>query len=233
MKCLENLLRFKSIDKLLTIEDLKKSQVKLNNVSIKDKKDIRLLFIDDEGFDETGLNSIGYLDIKVMERFDKMSDIEPYDFIFCDINGIATNLDEKYQGAALAKQIKSTYPEKIVYIFSNKPQSVEISRYSEYVDGMIAKNLKSIELAEIIEKNILEANDPIKFWEENRDKLLKNGVPITSIAILEDCYVRSLLRGEDTTKCLYQELEKYDNLQPIVDIIKLIIKAIKLYLEGE
>ena len=72
MKCLENLLRFKSIDKLLTIEDLKKSQVKLNNVSIKDKKDIRLLFIDDEGFDETGLNSIGYLDIKVMESIENV-----------------------------------------------------------------------------------------------------------------------------------------------------------------
>lgn len=233
MECLEMLFRSKVMKKFLTIEDLKKSQVKLNNVSIKDKKNIRLLFIDDEGFDENGLKSIGYLDITIMEKFVKISDIEPYDFIFCDINGIATNLSEKYQGAALAKLIKSTYPEKIVYIFSNKPQSVEISRYSECVDGIITKNLKSIELAEIIDENISKINDPIKFWITNRDNLLKNGVSITSIAMLEDCYVRSLLKGENTTKNLYKELEKYENLQPVVDIINLIIKAINLYLESK
>ena len=98
----------KRVNDLLTIEILEKSRDKIKNVSIRDKKNIRIVIIDDEGFDDEVLKNLGYLDIDVKLKYEKLSDYEIYDIVFCDINGIAKEVDQTYQGAALAKLIKKT-----------------------------------------------------------------------------------------------------------------------------
>ena len=188
------------VNDLYTIEDLEKARDKIKSVSIREKKNFRIVIIDDEGFDDEVLKSLGYLDIDIKEKYEKISDYENYDIIFCDINGIARDLDPTYQGAALAKLIKKTYPSKIVIIFSSKDQSLDFYKFSNDVDDIIPKNLKNAEIAEIIDKYIEVFNDPIERWKNFRRKILEQGTTPKSVALLEDCYVRGILNHDDTTK---------------------------------
>ena len=190
----------KRVNDLLTIEILEKSRDKIKNVSIRDKKNIRIVIIDDEGFDDEVLKNLGYLDIDVKLKYEKLSDYEIYDIVFCDINGIAKEVDQTYQGAALAKLIKKTYPSKTVIIFSSKEQSLDLYKFKNDVDGIIPKNIKNSEIAEIIDEYIEIINDPIERWKNFRKKLSEQDTSPKDIALLEDCYVRGILKNEDTTK---------------------------------
>lgn len=192
----------KKIKDLLTIEDLEKSRDRIRNISIREKKNVRILIVDDEGFDDEVLKTLGYLDIDTKLKYEKISDYENYDIIFCDINGIAKELDSKYQGAELARLIKKTYPSKVVIIYSSKEQSLDFYKYKTYVDEMIPKNIKNAEMAEIIDKYIEIINDPIERWKNFRKKLSEQGTSPKDIALLEDCYVRGILKNEDTTKTM-------------------------------
>lgn len=192
----------KNINDLLTIEELEKSRDKIKTVSIRDKKNIRIVIVDDEGFDDEVLKNLGYLDIDIKLKYNKLSDYENYDIIFCDINGIAKEVDPVYQGAALAKQIKKTFPSKTVIIFSSKEQSLDFYKFKNDVDEIIPKNTKNSEIAEIIDKYIEIINDPIERWKNFRKKLSEQGTSPKDIALLEDCYVRGILKSEDTTKTM-------------------------------
>ena len=136
-----------AIDDLLTIDDLKKNQTKIHHISQKDKRNVKIVFLDDEGFDTDLLKNLGYLDVHKMYKFNEMDDFEKFDIIFCDINGIAKEIDETFQGAALAKMIKETYPEKVVIIFSAKQQYLTFNDYGNYVDDVIYKNITISELS--------------------------------------------------------------------------------------
>lgn len=217
------------IDDLYTIEDLEKSSNELKLISIRDKKNVRIAIIDDEGFDDEILKSLGYLDIDIKEKYNMMKEYENYDIIFCDINGVAKELDPVYQGAALAKQIKKTYPSKIVIIFSSKDQSLDFHKFSDDVDNIIPKNLKNSEIAEIIDKYISVLNDPILCWKNYRKKIIEQGTAITNVAILEDCYVRGILKKEDTVSQM-ENIKSTLKSSVISFIIDSAIEIVKAYL---
>ena len=222
--------RKKRINDLMTIADLENNRDKLKTITIKEKKNVRILVLDDEGFDETVLKGLGYLDIEVKEKYDKMSMFENYDIIFCDINGIAREVDEVYQGAALAELIKQTYPEKTVLIFSSKQQYLDFFRFSNVVDGMIPKNIKNSELAKIIDKHINIMNDPVDYWKNLRVKLGEQGTSAKSIALLEDYYVRGILKKENTVSLMEQEVKNI-NIQSVISIVNSAINVVKAYWE--
>lgn len=220
----------KEIKDYMTIEDLEKSRDKLKKVTIKDKKNIRVLFLDDEGFDDDVLKSLGYLDIDVKDKYEKLSDFENYDIIFCDINGIAKEVDEVYQGAAIAKLIKKTYPLKRVFIFSSKQQSLDFYKFTNDVDGMIPKNTKNSDLAEKIDECISILNDPVESWKNLRKQLLEQGTSPASLTVLEDYYVRGILKNENTISLMEEEISKI-NIQSVVSIIGCAKEIVKAYLE--
>ena len=220
----------KKVEELYTIEDLENSRSKINVISIKDKKNVRIVIVDDEGFDDSVLKSLGYLDIEIKEKYEKLSDYENYDIIFCDINGVVKDLDPVYQGAALAKLIKKTYPSKIVIIFSSKDQNLGFHKFSDDVDDIIPKNLKNAEIAEIIDKYINVLNDPIESWKKFRTRILEQGTTAKNVALLEDCYVRGILNREDTTNVM--EIIK-DGIKSasIKFIIDCAIELVKVYVQ--
>lgn len=222
--------RKKKVNDLYTIEDLEKSRDKIKSVTIRDKKNIRIVIVDDEGFDDEVLKSLGYLDIDVKDKYEKLSDYENYDIIFCDINGIARDIDEVYQGAALAKLIKKTYPSKIVIIFSSKDQSLDIYKFSKVVDNIIPKNLKNSEIAEIIDKYIEIINDPIESWKNFRSKISEQGTSPKDVALLEDCYVRAILKNEDTTNIM-ENIKSGITSSAVSFIIDCVIEIIKEYIK--
>ena len=221
--------RKKRVNELYTIEDLENSRDKIKSVTIRDKKNIKILIIDDEGFDDEVLKSLGYLDIDIKEKYEKLSDYENYDIIFCDINGIARDIDPIYQGAALAKLIKKTYPSKIVIIFSSKDQSLDFYKFSTVVDDIIPKNIKNAEIAEIIDKYIEIINDPIESWKSYRKKISEQGTTPKNIALLEDCYVRGILEQKDTTNDM-EKIKSGIKSSTVSFIIDNAIEIVKAYL---
>ena len=79
-----------------TVDDIKIENIKVNML---DKKSVKIVFVDDEGYDIDTIKSLGYKDIDKMFKFNDLSDFFKYDIIFCDVNGIAKNLDPVFQGA--------------------------------------------------------------------------------------------------------------------------------------
>lgn len=218
-----------TIDELLTIEDLKSKNIKLGSITMKDKKNVKILFLDDEGYDTELLRNLGYLDVQKMYKYERMDDFEKYDIIFCDINGIAKDLDPVYQGAALAKLIKQTYPEKIVVIFSAKEQFLTFTQFYESVDDIVYKNMPPAELASKIDQYISQMIDPIDFWNNIKKQLIKQGVKSKDISNLEHYYVKSIMDKKDYTKDI-KKISNEEILSTATTIINAITTAIELYL---
>lgn len=218
-----------AIDDLLTIDDLKRKNIKLNSITMKDKKNVKILFLDDEGYDVELLKNLGYLDVQKMYKYEKMDDFQKYDIIFCDINGIAKELDEVYQGAALAKLIKQTYPDKIVVIFSAKQQYLSFNYFNDYVDDVIFKNIPTSELADKIDNYINKMVNPIAFWENIRNQLIKQGVNLKDISALEHFYVKSIIDKRNYNQHI-EKISTEHSLEFASTIINAITNAIQLYL---
>ena len=218
-----------AIDDLLTIDDLKKNQTKIHHISQKDKRNVKIVFLDDEGFDTDLLKNLGYLDVHKMYKFNEMDDFEKFDIIFCDINGIAKEIDETFQGAALAKMIKETYPEKVVIIFSAKQQYLTFNDYGNYVDDVIYKNITISELSEKINHYIDTLINPINFWENIRKQLISQNVSTKEISKLEHFYVKSMLDNKDYSKAI-NEYSNLNKLDFATSIINAITAAIGMYL---
>lgn len=216
-------------NKMLTIDYLKNNKTTINYVSLKDRKNIKILFIDDEGFDIEPLRKMGYLDVNKEYKYTQIDDYEKYDIIFCDINGIGKEIDEKYQGAALAKIIKNTYPNKVVIIFSAKQQYLDMHEYSKYVDETIAKNIQLSDLTALIDKYIKKLSDPVEYWKETRQKLLSQGVSTKTVSELEHYYVKSFKDKKGYINDI-KKISKEITVSDGIAIVNGIVDAINLYL---
>lgn len=231
MSLLKLLKKKTSVDELLTIDELKSRNIKLGSITMKNKKNVKILFVDDDGYDTELLQNLGYLDIQKMYKYDKedkMDNFEKYDIIFCDINGIAKDLDPVYQGAALAKLIKQTYPEKVVVIFSAKQQYLTFKPYYDYVDDVIYKNLPPAELANKIDKYINQMIDPIDFWNNIKHQLIKQNIHVKDVSRLEHYYVKSIIDKKSYTNDI-KEIGEEEVLSAVTTIINAITAAIELY----
>lgn len=209
------------IDNLLTIDDLKNAKNSIRNITMKDKKNVKILFLDDEGFDTGILKRLGYLDVDKMYEYNKMDDFEKYDIIFCDINGIAKEINEVFQGAALAKLIKQTYPNKIVIIFSAKQQYLLFNDFNDYVDDVIYKNIPISDLTDKIDHYINLLINPIDFWENMKKLLIKSDINTKEISKMEHYYVKSILEDKN-----YEKEIKKINIESKIDLANSIITAI-------
>lgn len=216
-------------NKLLTIDYLEKNKVTIDNISLKDRKNIKILFIDDEGYDTEPLKRIGFLDVNKQYEYTQIDDYEKYDIIFCDINGIGKEIDEKFQGAALAKIIKTTYPNKVVIIFSAKQQYLDMLKYGKDVDEIIAKNIQISDLTALIDKYIKKLSDPVEYWKEARRKLLAQNVSTKTVCELEHYYVKSFKDKKGYINDI-KKASKGISLSDSIAIINGVLDVIALYL---
>ena len=217
------------LEDLKTIDDIKNAKNLNKNISAKDKRNVKILFLDDEGFDTELLINLGYLDVQKMYEYKQMDEFEKYDIIFCDINGVAKNLNEEFQGAALAKMIKQTYPDKIVVIFSAKQQYLSFNKFADFVDDVIYKNIPISELTEKIDHYINIIINPVDFWENIKKQLYKSGVNSKEISLIENYYVKSILERKDYQKEI-KEIALDTKLEAFTAIVNSLGKVISLYL---
>lgn len=190
-----------------------------------DRKKYKILVIDDEGFaQKDGLIKLGYKDIDVKYKYENMEEFYAYDIIFCDINGVATEIDPYFQGAALAKKIKEMYPDKFVIIFSALDQSLDFYPYYSSVDATIIKNLNSNQFSEKLDEYIHTINDHKYKWNSIKKILESNKIPTEDIAVFEDFFVNSIIENKSYKK----EIEKYceKKMKKQLDVIKKLLPYI-------
>jgi len=214
-------------EKLYSIANLKEQRIS-SKINI-DRKSVKICVIDDEGFDIEKVHSLGYIQVERKLRFENIGDYEKYDIILCDIEGVGSEFDSSRQGLAVAEQIKSVYPEKIVLIYSGK----NVQSYGELpfnVDGVLSKVEATTELVKKIDKYYKESLDPILVWEKMRQSMLEAEIATKTIAILEDRYCVSVLEKKD---CLqfedYTWNENYETIEKFIIILK---NVLRIFLEG-
>ena len=117
-----------------------------------DKSSIRILFIDDEKFENVSvLKNAGWLNTKSMKDIKRIDspEIQKSDVIFVDINGVGTSLFPKEQGLGVAAQIKKQFPKKYVVVYSAQPQQLHSS--FSHVDAILPKNAEPYEYLSVLE----------------------------------------------------------------------------------
>ena len=213
--------------KLNSISSLKEQKI---SFEIKvDRKKVKICVVDDEGFDIDKVHSLGYIQVDRKLRFENIGDYEKYDIVLCDIEGVGNEFDSVRQGLAVAEQIKSVYPEKIVLIYSGK----NVEAYGEMpanVDGVLSKVESTTELVKQLDKYYKESIDPIMAWEKTRQQMLNAGIATKTIAIVEDQYCFSMIEKKDYLH--FDEYNLQENYEVIGKYIKILKKVIGIFLEG-
>ncbi len=119
------------------------------------KSKLNVLFIDDEKFDHVSvLKKAGWINTKRIDDVKRIDcpDVLNADVIFVDINGVGCDLCPQEQGLGVAKQIKKSYPQKYVVIYSAQQQTLS-STFKE-VDDILTKTAAPIEYITILESVI-------------------------------------------------------------------------------
>lgn len=176
--------------KMRSISNLKEQKIS-SDITI-DRKNVKVCVLDDEGFDIEKVHALGYIQVERKLRFENIGDYEKYNIILCDIEGVGNEYDTVHQGLAVAEQIKSVYPEKIVLIYSGK----NVESYGDLpanIDGVLSKVESTTELVKKLDAYYKESIDPIIVWEKIRQQMLDSGIATKTIAIVEDKYCNSML----------------------------------------
>lgn len=213
--------------KLNSISVLKEQKI-CSDIKV-DRNNVKVCVVDDEGFDINKVHSLGYIQVERKLQFENIGDFEKYDIILCDIEGVGNEFDSVRQGLAVAEQIKSVYPAKIVLIYSGK----NVESYGELptnVDGILSKVEATTELVKKLDAYYKESIDPIIVWEKTRQQMIDSGIATKTIAIVEDQYCNSMLEKKDYLQfegCTW--MENYEVIEKYIAVLR---KIISLFIEG-
>ncbi len=214
-------------EKMYSVGNLKEQRIS-TNIKI-DRKNIKICVVDDEGFDIDKVHSLGYIQVERKLRFENIGDYEKYDMVLCDIEGVGNELDSVRQGLAVAEQIKSVYPEKIVLIYSGK----NVESYGELppcVDGVLSKVDSTTELVKKMEQYYRDSVDPILVWEKTRQRMFEAGIATKTIAIVEDRYCISMLEKKDFLQ--FEDYNWQENVEIVGKYIEILRNIVKIFIEG-
>ena len=201
---------------LKTIDDYKNNGYKKEPIN---RGKIKICFIDDKGFNSELFRKTGYNDVDYRLDFTNLNDVQAYDIVACDIDGIGIALDKKRQGLAVAETIATRYPEKIVLIYSSNNPYEYSEDYHSVGDGFFNKSISFNEMAKKFDQYGAVFFDEIAAWKKIEKQLRKDSIANKTIAFIEDLYVRSL---EDKINLF--ESDKSDKK------LKLVIEASKFIL---
>lgn len=218
------------IAKYKTINEWKQK----NPIDMKPRRElIDMVVLDDEGFDTLSLNCLNFKKIRVMDKFNDVSDFLQYNVILCDIKGIGKSLDSSLEGIAVARQIKINYPEKIVLQYSG--QSVldyDPEFYDNMIiDGFINKNISTAQLAIELDNRCGMLWNPIDAWEYIEKSLRRIKIDNKNIAYFEHLYVKSLEKKKNYLDSRKSRIDLRKVYQACSGLVNFAIAVIKIYME--
>jgi len=130
------------------------NEKKVSNV-VKDKSDIRILFVDDEHTKFRMVSILKKSGWKNTNSIKDIKDLDDYkvkeaDIIFVDINGVGKTLFQD-EGLGLASALKKKYPEKGIVIYSAETKGDRFHKALREVDDCLSKNAEPYQFVNLIE----------------------------------------------------------------------------------
>lgn len=167
----------------------------LNSVQAR-RAAVKIAVIDDQPFlPQTNLQSYGYA-VTSIGDLKSISEVRDYHLILCDVMGVGRHFDAKLQGATLISEIKKTYPEKIVIAYTGGAMTdPAVKSARDRADMLIRKDADSEEWTTKLDDISRQAVDPHVMWQKIRARFVELDVDTKDIIIIEDAYVRSVLKG--------------------------------------
>lgn len=161
------------------------------------RKNTKILVIDDQSFEiKEFIKNHGY-SIDLLQDISSVEMTEPYPLILCDIRGVGLMLNPKLQGIHLINEIKKTYPSKIVIAYTAGTDSSMQDKLIQ-PDGFLLKTADLAEWIELLDSKIKEVMNPVFSWNRIKHKLISLSVPPIEIAELEDAFVRSVIKKDNS-----------------------------------
>ena len=192
---------FKSKPKSLHAEEVRflSSGVLKNPLDL--RKKIPIVAIDDQVFlPEKNLKNSGFI-IETLTDIQRITDIENYQIILCDVNGIGSSLSVDTQGAYVIEEIKSTYPDKIVIAYTaGSAASKLVIRARSAADFYIKKDASVEDWRNLLDEVIKSLCNPIVTWKKTRIRLLDAGIELQELIKLEQALLQSLGNGKDSVR---------------------------------
>lgn len=178
------------------------------------RSSVPIAVIDDEQFKaEHNLKNVGY-NITYLGDIKNIREIEPYNIILCDLQGVGRHLDNRKQGAFIIDEIKRNHPEKFVLAYTGGALDDEITVQAQlYADYFIRKDADMDEWRDKLDEVIGVLSNPIEVWRRQRAALIDADVNTLDILRLEDAYVRSVKSGDPST---YIDFVRSSGLNPDV-----------------
>lgn len=209
------------------IDDLKSNQVLKQTSLIELKKKIDILVIDDDDFPLLEDLRKHEFNITYKNEIYDLKDVEAYQIILCDINGVGKFLGSDSDGAYLAYQIKNKYPDKVLISYTANNTSFKNQKYLDSVDRKIPKGTSIEDWASLLDEMIRNMVNPVAAWRNIVIKMVQNDVPTKEIASIEHKYVKAMLKNDFKSLeqlCMNESL----NISSILKVsLPLIIEVVK------
>lgn len=159
---------------------------------------VPIAVIDDEPFrPQQNLQNNGY-DIRVMGDIKTLKEIENFNVILCDLQGVGVHLGGSLQGAFLIDEIKRNHPEKFVVAYTGGAVDDAVAlKAAESADYFIKKDASIDEWRDRLDRMIALLSNPIDVWYRQRDAMVNKNVSTSDILKIENAFVRSVLKSDD------------------------------------
>lgn len=158
------------------------------------------------------LQKHGFKNVEYYTALERITDVEKFDVILCDIQGVGESLGFK-DGFELATEIKRLYPSIGIIAFSAN----NIGKINKtLIDDVLSKDVRLKNRNERIDAVAQKVFNPIEAWYIFRNRLLDKKVSIHTIAQLENLYVKKRIKRESLTE---EDVRKFLNDISIVATI--------------
>lgn len=184
------------------LSDYLRKNIRLENITAR-RNAVPIAAIDDEPFSpQTSLTSFGY-NITQLGDIKRVSEIEKYPIVLCDLMGVGVHFDKTSQGATIIQEIKKNYPAIIIVAYTGASLgSVQARAAKDLSDAVIKKDDDNQEWISTLDSLIDRAIDPHSVWKRIRQSLVTSDIDTKDLLILEDAYVRSVLAKDGSFKIL-------------------------------
>lgn len=203
-------------------------QLKINAVLQNNKKALReqkILILDDMGFSmEPQLKCHGFTNIFQLDSIPNIEFVKDYSIVLCDLKGVGLNLDDRWQGAHVIKEIKKLYPNIGIIAYTAGAQDAVFFEAQKYADSFLSKTADVDEFIDCLDAQLEDINNPIIVWKKIRGLLIDQGIPLFDISLLEDAFVKSVqLNSAEKIDCALRRNISLQNISNLISTADSII----------
>lgn len=175
------------------LSDYLRKHITFDNITSR-RNAVPIAAIDDEPFSpQTSLSSFGYNIIQLGD-IKRISEIEKFPIVLCDLMGVGAHFDKTSQGATVIQEIKRNYPAILVVAYTGSSLGSPQARAAkDHADLVIKKDADNLEWTSTLDSLIDRAIDPHAIWTRIRRSLVAADIGTKDLLLLEDAYVRSII----------------------------------------